>query len=299
VKLTLGPILPFWDRPAVFDFYAEAADWPIDCVYLGEVVCSKRRKLDLDDWLEIAALLHRAGKKVVLSTLALIEAESELATLRHIVGQEPYCVEANSLAAVYARAGRPFVIGPHINVYNAETLAVLRECGARRFAPPLEVGAATLQKLRAAHPDLPVEVFAFGRMPLAFSARCFTARAHNVSKDDCGFVCGQYPEGLPLDTREGEHFLVANGVQTQSARTHCLLGSVAELEAQGIDYLRLSPQSVGMTEIVHAFHAVIEGREAAGAAEARLLPLMPAGACDGYWHGRAGMAGHPVAAGAS
>jgi len=28
-----------------------------------------------------------------------------------------------------------------------------------------------------------VELFAYGRMPLAYSARCFTARAHGRTKD--------------------------------------------------------------------------------------------------------------------
>lgn len=40
-----------------------------------------------------------------------------------------------------------------------------------------------------------VELFAYGHLPLAYSARCFTARAENLPKDDCQFVCLNYPEG--------------------------------------------------------------------------------------------------------
>src|SRR3546814_4678787 len=38
------------------------------------------------------------------------------------------------------------------------------------------------------------EVFAYGRMPLAFSARCFTARHRNIPKDNCQYVCMDHPD---------------------------------------------------------------------------------------------------------
>ena len=72
MKLSLGPILYFWPREQVLDFYKQAATWPVDIVYLGEVICSKRRLLKPDDWLAIAEELRAAGKEVVLSTLALV-----------------------------------------------------------------------------------------------------------------------------------------------------------------------------------------------------------------------------------
>ena len=71
LKLTLGPLLYFWPRDNVLSFYKEVASWPVDTVYLGETVCSRRRELRLRDWLTIGEALQAAGKEVVLS-LSLI-----------------------------------------------------------------------------------------------------------------------------------------------------------------------------------------------------------------------------------
>ena len=137
MKLALGPLLYFWSRDDVLAFYRAARDWPVDIVYLGEVVCSKRRGVRLEDWLAIADDLAAAGKEVVLSTLALTEAESELLTMRRIADNGGYAVEANEWGAVRLRSGKgEFVAGPHLNVYNGDTLAVLAELGARRWVMP-------------------------------------------------------------------------------------------------------------------------------------------------------------------
>ena len=65
MKLSLGPIQYFWSREQVFDFYERVAGAPVDIVYLGETVCSKRRALRLPDWLDIAARLNADGARVV------------------------------------------------------------------------------------------------------------------------------------------------------------------------------------------------------------------------------------------
>ncbi|MEK7757995.1 MAG: U32 family peptidase, partial [Pseudomonadota bacterium] len=117
MKLSLGPILYYWERERVLDFYAQAAGWPVDIVYLGEAVCSKRRALRPDDWLEIAGSLAQAGKEVVLTTLALIEAESELGALRRAVANGRFPIEANDTAALNMLStaqGMRFVAGPYL-----------------------------------------------------------------------------------------------------------------------------------------------------------------------------------------
>ena len=189
------------------------------------------------DWLEIAARLERAGKEVILSTLTLIEADSELSKLKSICKNEEYSIEANDMAAVNLLSGkRPFVTGPAINIYNARTLNVLAKQGLKRWVFPVELSGKTLTDILEQRPEnIETEVFVYGRLPLAFSARCFTARYHNLQKDDCQLRCIDDPDGLLMKTREDDPFLIINGIQTQSAKSCNLITDLLDIKKMGVD----------------------------------------------------------------
>ncbi|MHB1589939.1 MAG: U32 family peptidase [Sulfuricella sp.] len=292
MKLSLGPILYYWERETTLSFYDEIAASPVDIVYLGETVCSRRHTLRTEDWLEIADKLAAAGKEVVLSSQALIESESDLKTLRRLTGNGKFMVEANDMGAVHllSAANLPFVAGPHINTYNPQTLALLAELGAKRWVMPVEMSHDALVHMQAARPsDIETEVFSYGRLPLAFSARCFTARHHNLPKDDCQFRCMDYVNGLTLNTREGQPFLALNGTQTQSASVYNLLGEITPMRDTGVDVVRVSPQAFFTAKILRLFREVMDNGLPAQTAMQQMAKLMPDQACDGYWHGRPGI----------
>ncbi len=291
-RLALGPVLYFWPRDALFDFYEQVLDWPVDIVYLGETVCCKRRSLKTDDWLALAKRVSDAGKQAVLSSLALLEAESELKTLRGLCDNGDFLVEANDLAAVQLLAGKAaFVTGPMVNVYNPRTLAVLARRGLKRWTLPLELSRDSLADMQAQRPEgVETELFAYGRMPLTLSARCFTARSHNLPKDDCRFVCLDYPEGRLMSTREQEPFLVLNGIQTLSAMTNSLLSHLDEIRRLEVDVLRISPQAQNTDQVVQTFAGALTDRLGLANATQQLERLAPLGTCDGYWRGQAGRA---------
>lgn len=292
MKLSLGPILTYWPQQQVFDFYHEMARQPVDIVYLGETVCSRRHELRFDDWMAVAEQLMAAGKEVVLSTLTLIESESDLKMLRKIVRNGQFSIEANDMGAVrlLAEYKLPFVAGPTLNVFNAETLSILRDAGAQRWVMPPEVGADALAALLAALQNtIETEVFCHGRLPLAYSARCFTARRFNLQKDTCEFRCIEFPDGMALKTREGEAFLTLNGTQTQSAKIYNLLLDWSRLEQVGVAVARISPQARQTAAVIDVFRRCLEGSLTPQAAWQTTREVLSDDLCNGFWHGRPGL----------
>lgn len=293
MKLALGPLLYYWRRERVLSFYESMAGSAADIVYLGEVVCSRRHELRLEDWISIGGELAAAGKEVVLSVQALTESEGDLKLMRRVVANGRFRIEANDWGAarLLARSGSSgWVAGPHLNAYNPETLSLLFEIGARRWVAPAEATRDTVAGALAARPaGMQAEVFAHGRVPLAFSARCFTARRFELQKELCGYVCMDFPDGMLVSTREERAFLALNGVQTQSAGVYSLAGELPALRAAGVDILRVSPQSEHTAQVLDTLRAACDGALAPGAAREALAAISPGALCNGFWHSRPGL----------
>ena len=226
-----------------------------------------------------------------MSSLALLEANSELGHVRKICTNGSFAVEANDMSAVQMLAGKAdFIGGASLNIYNPRSLKKLVGMGLIRWIMPVELSKSVLAGFQKELPaGIESEVLSWGRLPLAYSARCYTARAHKVPKDACEYCCIDYPDGLMLTTREDEDFLVINGIQTQSARVYNLINEVSDPDS-GIDIFRISPQSENTEQVISLFDQVRSGALEAIDASDELEGLASVGLCNGYWYEEAGMA---------
>jgi collagenase-like PrtC family protease len=293
MDLTVGPNFFFWQAEAVRAFYAGLTTAPVARIVLGELVCSKRLPFWQGEIPGAIETLLAAGKEVAVTSLALITLKRER-KLTADLADLGLPVEVNDLSALaHIPHGRPFWVGPLVNVYNEGTLRWLIRRGATRVCLPPELTLASIAVLARVGRDagVPVEVWGHGRLPLAISGRCYHARLHDRIKDSCQFVCAEDPDGRDVETLDGQPFLAVNGVQTLSQSTASMAHQVDALRGAGVSALRLSPQSQGFGGLCSAWSQRLAGGMAAEELMEATRAFDPGGRLsDGFLTGPAGAA---------
>ncbi len=289
-KLTMGPVLFNWSPEKWRDFYFRVADESdVDSVYVGEVICSKRAPFFAPVIPDVIERLLASGKEVIYSTLALVMAEREVRIIKEIAADKDMLTEANDMSAVANLKGRDYVVGPYINVYNEGTMDYLLGTGATRICLPVEMPSNSIATL-ATHSKCEIEVQVYGRQVLALSARCYHARAEDLSKDGCLFVCEKDPDGMDVQTIAGQDFLNVNGIATMSHSYCVLMAEMANLLAMKVTHFRLSPQNTDMIAVAALYRRVLTGDISPEEAYARLqLITGDVAYSNGFYHGVEGV----------
>ncbi|WP_099826953.1 ubiquinone anaerobic biosynthesis protein UbiV [Oceaniglobus indicus] len=298
MDLTVGPVQFFWSAERWSAFYDDLAQAPVDRLVLGELVCSKRLPFFQDRIPDAIATLTDAGKEVALTSLALVTLKRERKATGALA-EMGIPIEVNDLTALaHLPEGMPFWVGPLVNVYNEGTISWLAGRGATRICLPPELPLDSVARLARTGADLGVaiEVWGHGRLPLAISGRCYHARMHGRTKDNCQFACEDDPDGLDVKTLDGQPFLAMNGVQTLSDTHACAAYQADALADAGVSALRLSPQSSGFDALCRLYRQLLDGHlsgdqlvEAIGRDEtgARLSDGFLTGARGVDWSGKA------------
>lgn len=287
MQYSLGSVLYYWPKQTLNDFYQLAMQSEADIIYLGETVCSKRREMKPNDWIELAQQLAKSGKQIVLSSLALLQAPSELKEITKLVDNGEFLLEAHDFGVINMLVDKklPFVAGHGLNCYNAQALNILLRQGMTRWCMPVELSRDWLVNLLNQCKEMgirhkfEVEVMSYGHLPLAYSARCFTARSENKQKDDCETCCINYPQGRKVLSQEQQQVFTLNGIQTLSGDCYNLGNELASMKGL-VDIVRISPESVESLDVLAQFKANEDG----------MMPLrIENQSCNGYWRQIAGL----------
>lgn len=288
MQYSLGSVLYYWSKPELERFYNKAATSSADIIYLGETVCSKRRETKSEDYIDFAKQLALTGKQVVISTLALLQAPSEKKELKKLIDNGDFLVEAHDFGVIELLHQRnlPFVAGHGLNCYNAYSLKILQQQGMVRWCMPVELSRDWLQNLLIQCDELKirdkfaVEVFSYGHLPLAYSARCFTARSENLAKDECATCCIKYPQGREVFSQEQQQVFVLNGIQTQSGYCYNLGNDLKSMQNL-VDIVRISPENFDVFSLIDQFRDNQNGEKP--------INLQGQNMCNGYWLQIAGL----------
>ncbi len=292
MELTIGPNQFFWSADIWSGFYDDLARAPVDRVVIGELVCSKRLPFYQDRIPEAISKLAAAGKEVALTSLALVTLKRERKLTAELADMG-VMAEINDLTVLaYLPEGQDFSVGPLVNVYNEGTLRWLASRGARRICLSPELPIASVARLATAAEELgvAVEVWGHGRLPLAISGRCYHARLHGRSKDNCQFACEDDPDGLEVLTQDGKPFMTMNGVQTLSDSYACTDHQIETLRSAGVSALRLSPQSNGFMRLCELYRQRLDGSIGKGKLAEEIQTSNPATRLsDGFLTGTSGV----------
>ena len=293
MKLTIGPVLFDWKKEELLRFYDEVADMPVDRVYLGEVVCVKKKGLSVKEIEEIGKKLGKAGKEAVVSSLAVVSNEEELKLVRDIANL-PFPVEANDMSVFNIitpnselRTPNSIIAGPHITTYNVPSIEFLQGLGVKRVVFPVEMSRDSVSYC-IQHAGIDAEVFGHGKVPLAFSWRCYTSRAYGLNKTNCQYHCKQHPDGMLLKTIDGEPTFTINGTSVLSALTYTLVEVVEDLQSIGVNALRISPQYQHTKKIADVFKKRLDGIIGPDEGLEMLKETNPLGFCNGWYYGKTG-----------
>jgi len=295
MELTLGPVLFDWKKEELFRFYDEVADMPVDRIYLGEVVCAKKKGLSVKELEGVGKKLERAGKEIVISSIAVVSNEEELKLVRDIAAL-PFTVEANDMSVfniitpnseLRTPNSKEVIAGPHITTYNVPSIQFLQGLGVEQVVFPVEMSRDSVSYC-IQNTGIDAEVFGHGKVPLAFSWRCYTSRAYGLNKTSCQYHCKQHPDGMLLKTIDGEPTFTINGTSILSALTYTLVEVIEDLKVIGVKAIRIPPQYQHTKKVVAVFKKRLDGIIGPDEGMAMLRETSPQGFCNGWYWGKAG-----------
>ncbi|MDI6689512.1 MAG: U32 family peptidase [Actinomycetota bacterium] len=275
MEIAIGPLPTNWGKEKILDYYRKVAAHPaINRAYVGEIACTKRDILDPELFIEIQDSLKKAGKEVILSTLVLPTNEEDLNKSRALMAKA-HEIEVNNMGIfnVWLKEFREksLTLGPFFNVYNPQSARFLLKYKIRRILFPVDISMNTMEKM-CQEIDIPFEVVVYGNFPIAFSWRCYTARAFGKLRRDCGFKCYEV-KNLPQATLEDEPLFMMNGPAVYNAKTYCLISHLKRFRGMGVAGIRIETIPENVVGVADIFKAVIDGEISPTQAEKKLASL--------------------------
>jgi len=244
--VSLAPVRFSWSVQQLQRFYAQAADWPVDIVYLGETFCGKRRVLSWQQWQEIGENLVAAGKQVVYSSNSTHDSSMSIMQLQRMCKENDFQLEVADMGylQLLQTRRRPHVVGHSINVGTKDKLARFAELGMTRWVMPRQanidylVADMRLAQVYEQERNFEVETSVYGMFQSSASVYCTRDLDFNPLKD------------CKVDCDIGKLSMSWHDPQAIREATFVLSNHIARLAAWGANVFRVVPNSADMGPVL-------------------------------------------------
>lgn len=247
--------LPELLAPAgTLDAFKTAILYGADAIYAGLPGFSMRAraKITTEEVRQGIDLAHAAGKKVYLA-FNLFAHEREYANMSRVseiinyLGPDALIV-ADPGVMMWVRDHHPDMpihVSTQANICSAASVRFWQNAGAKLCVLAREVPFAEFREIRAACPDVGLEIFVHGAMCMSYSGRCLLSNfitGRPANRGACAQLCRWKYDVILRECESGIEMPLAEddrGAYIMNSRDLCLMPRLAEIIAARPDSLKI------------------------------------------------------------
>lgn len=269
--------LPELLAPAgTLDAFKTAILYGADAIYAGLPGFSMRAraKITTDEVKAGIDLAHAAGRRVYLA-FNLFAHDGEYANMPRVSETIRYLnpdalIVSDPGVMAWVRENHPNIpihISTQANICSAASVKFWKSAGASLCVLAREVSHSDFKSIRAACPDIKLEIFVHGAMCMAYSGRCLLSNfitGRPANRGACAQLCRwkydvilrETETGIEMPVQEDEH-----GAYILNSRDLCLMPRLAEVLASRPDSLKIEGRNRSeyyVASVVHAYRAAMD-----------------------------------------
>ena len=269
--------LPELLAPAgTLDAFRTAILYGADAIYAGLPGFSMRAraKITTDEVKTGIDLAHAAGKRVYLA-FNLFAHDAEYANMPRVSEIINYLnpdalIVSDPGVVMWVRENHPDMpihISTQANICSAASVKFWQRAGASLCVLAREVSHAEFKTIRAACPDIKLEIFVHGAMCMAYSGRCLLSNfitGRPANRGACAQLCRwkydvilrEHDTGVEMPIDEDEH-----GAYILNSRDLCLMPRLREVLESSPDSLKIEGRNRSeyyVASVVHAYRAAMD-----------------------------------------
>ncbi|MBO5946654.1 MAG: U32 family peptidase [Alphaproteobacteria bacterium] len=269
--------LPELLAPAgTLDAFRTAILYGADAIYAGLPGFSMRAraKINVDEVKQGIDLAHGAGKKVYLA-FNLFAHDHEYANMPRVAEVIEYLkpdalIVSDPGIVMWVRENFPDMsihISTQANICSAKTVKFWQNAGAKLCVLAREVSHAEFKTIRAACPDVGLEIFVHGAMCMSYSGRCLLSNfitGRPANRGACAQLCRWKYDVILREVETGVEMPIdedERGAYIMNSKDLCLMPRLADVVSACPDSLKIEGRNRSeyyVGSVVHAYRCALD-----------------------------------------